>query len=422
MIMRYLAIALICVMASWAPCDDFTLSAVDGDLQADAQGGDVYVLEVGDCVEDWTDLGGGDHCGEDYAPASGVLFAGTHTNVGTFTITGYRMANAAVTIYAEDVVISAGATMQSLGYRGGGGGGGGGGAWWYKNSLGVRVNDPGYGGDSAVRAGSAGLDGTAYQSGVSASSVKGGNGGNGGIGGGAFLGFRGTGGTGGNFDFADKDGNPGTDAFAGGYNEPADKFATTSGNAPETQNEVIYMGSGGGGGGGGGGGSGVYGAGGGAGTSGGIGGGAIALYASSSVTIDGTVKCDGEINLTPVEAGSDVRFGGGKYYGNNGGDGDPSIRNFTGYMGTKAPGAGGIGTVGAAIDGGSGGYSGSGAGGGILISSPDIAISATAVLTCKNSQGISTAANAGTIKIFHGATYALDGATNSFRIYEYDVH
>ena len=420
MIMKKYLIALICMTATFAVAELRVLTVNNGVISATNIAGNAYRLDYGGgCVEDWTALGGGDHCGNNWTIDGDDLlevYGGIHTNIGTLTITDtYVLVENSVKFYANTISITETATVKAYGHSGGGGGGGGGSNWSSEES-----GSPGSGGSGGDVNGSNGQQGGEDDRYVDVR--YGGNGGDGGNGQGAYGGNKGSGGDGGTEPLSAslKHGDGGSRGDGGGYNNDASDQIGTGGNVSESKSQTLYVGSGGGGGGGGGGGAGITGGGGGGGAAGGTGGGAVYLYATSSATVNGEINCEaqGPPNGGPGTDGQNNPPGS---IAGDGGNGSDRRREEAGFRYPQG-GTGGAGDSGpgyTAGNGGNGNVGGAGAGGGILIYSPSITISSTAVLNCRNSYGQSIN-NAGSVKIFYGSTYINNGTRYSARLYEYN--
>jgi hypothetical protein len=97
----------------------------------------------------WTNLGGGDHEGQDWTPDSGEVLAGTHYNVATVNISNISIqAESPLLIYAEEINITGTVNGGGKGYAGGvypsAGSGPGGGASFISSQDGAGGG--GYGG------------------------------------------------------------------------------------------------------------------------------------------------------------------------------------------------------------------------------------------------------------------------------------
>jgi hypothetical protein len=97
----------------------------------------------------WTNLGGGDHEGQDWTPDSGEVLAGTHYNVATVNISNISIqAESPLLIYAEEINITGTVNGGGKGYAGGvypsAGSGPGGGASFISSTNGAGGG--GYGG------------------------------------------------------------------------------------------------------------------------------------------------------------------------------------------------------------------------------------------------------------------------------------
>jgi len=126
----------------------------------------------------WTNAGGGDHGGANWAPVNGATIGGDHTNVNIFTVSGtvYITAGIPLRVYAKNIVVSGNINGDFAGYDGGTGGGAGGGCAYQSNGGSCYTN----GGGSGVFGGGAGSG--ASSSGAHIGSGGGGGGGYGGHG------------------------------------------------------------------------------------------------------------------------------------------------------------------------------------------------------------------------------------------------
>lgn len=122
----------------------------------------------------WTNTGGGDHEGANWTPADTLVIAGTHYNIGTFTVTtGYTVYANPLQIYADEIDIVGtlngdgrgsygGASRSGSDYNGAAGSGCGGGAGGEGCGYQDYCTDPtagGGGGGGYGGAGHAGLGG-----------------------------------------------------------------------------------------------------------------------------------------------------------------------------------------------------------------------------------------------------------------------
>jgi hypothetical protein len=331
------------------------------------------------CTVSFSPLGGGDHCGQDWAPTGTV--AGEHVRVGTFWVNSNvavapfdGSGRGGLSVYAEGIRIKG--TLDATGAGHGAGGGGGGGA-----GGGVSVA-PGGASGLGDRGAADGAAGYPTYSGCYA-----GVGGTGGKGGGAFGGAGGEGGGGAGCANAPPNTAPypsraGGNAKRGGYAAAELNGETCSKYGPPA------MGSGGGGGGGGGGGQ-VDGSrangGGGGGAAGGHGGGFLKLVSSGLLEISGALLANGT-----TSAG-----GGGP-----GQEGDPGAGGRGGNASGASSGGGAPGSAGPGAS--PGGAGGAGAGGGIFLKGQDVVISARV----STLGGGSVKENGGTLVIEYGCTYA----------------
>ncbi|MBI2896692.1 MAG: hypothetical protein HYY06_24250 [Deltaproteobacteria bacterium] len=296
---------------------------------------------------DWTALGGGHHCGEDWAPAGGEVVGGEHRCVARLVVavgTTVRVqpdeggTGGSVTIDAESIEISGVLDATAAGPRGGDGG------------QGASSGNPYCGGAGAA----------------------------GGTGGGDFGGGGGAGGHGHGGDSSEDDGcryangGSGDRGAAGGYRAPG-----ANGDAPE--GEEVFMGSGGGGGGGGGSGS-RYGSNdnypagtGGGGGGGGRGGGAIRLRATARIVVAGEILARGAAGGAPGGDGERPDPCRDRYDNPSGGSGGSGAVPGNGAAGDGARmdvDCGGASNTG----GGDGGAGGPGAGGGVLLRAPVVTV------------------------------------------------
>ena len=359
----------------------------------------------------WTAIGGGDHAGANWAPASGSYIAGTHTNIGTFSVAagatvrvqpwnGSAYGN--LTINADNITIGGTLTAQGAGYGGGGGGGGVGtsGPWPQTNPCPTTCkaysNGPGGAGTQGGANGGVGYKDCA-NFGTSVSGA-------GGSGAGPFAGSGAARVSTSNIGRANGNGGG-----RGGY-------AVAGGEGDGTVDESLRLGSGGGGGSGGAssyehdlssiGGSGGGGA-------GGSGGGAIKLIAQNNLTISGAVLTNGEGGGNG-SSGSDGR-NGQPYQCDLQGSGGAGGSAGANGSGSGAGGAWGYFNAGAAApgacftdnkarncnqgdsasrQGGAGGAGGNGAGGGLLLKANALSISGTLVGLGSNND----TNNGGTVK------------------------
>ena len=303
----------------------------------------------------WSNLGGGDHGGTNWVVTNGTYIASNHFNIGTVTIatgaTVYVQKYSSgqygwVQIVASNIIISGTLNAAGAGYLGGNGGVGG---------YGALTADPD--GDSS-------------------------SGGDGAIGGGLFGGFSGYRGGKGN----------GPNPYGGaGYIGGMGGYATNIALQGDTStNYVVNMGSGGGGGGGGGGGyrgsGSTSSSGGGGGGAGNRGGGWIALYATNSIIVQGSI-------LTMGKAASAGNGGPGT----NASQGQPGGIGSAAEAGQSSGGAGGPSVQGQCWPGGNGATGGAGAGGGVLLNAAYVNTMSGLVNTLG---GGNSATNGGTLKIF----------------------
>lgn len=300
----------------------------------------------------FTNLGGGTHDWANWDITSNTNIAGKHTRINRFFIKSLVSANVepwngssygSVEIWCREAIINGTLVASGCGYGGGGGGGGGGGTTKDDGQAG----GPGGAGYLGGGGGANGANGNGAVPGGGA----GGNGGNGGVGGGPLGGWGGPGGGGG--------GAGNNNGAAGANGGPGDYIVD---NAPGPTNgegdvsELVYFGSGGGGAGGGGGGgvqdnSGNYSGSGGGGSAGQRGGGIIKIFAGKIyVGPSGSIVNSIKYGTKGVNASSPWPGGAGAYDGQ--------------YDVDQGVGAGSPGNV---SWGGSGGYSGPAAGGGILL-------------------------------------------------------
>jgi|GEM_PF-3536041 len=346
------------------------------------------------CFGQFTDAGGGDHGGADWAPDNYARIGGVHTNIGTFSV-------------------GSGMTVRVETYNGGAGG-----------SLEIRAN-------TITVAGTLSAEGCGYPSG------NGGAGGQGGCGGGSdqiagtsgsagLGGYPGSGGGGGAVwpTICASAGGPGSSAARGGY-------AVSGGQGDTTTDESLLMGSGGGGGGGGAGGrhqgggnnlptlcapnpnNNYAGGGGGGGGAGGTGGGIIKLYAATTLSVTGQIISQGLAT---------------------GGDGLPGAQSYARYD-CNAPGAGGLWSNSGYMQGGAGGdqnYGGggnpeynfggaggngaAGSGGGVLLKGYTVNLSGTI-----NNAGGDSTVNGGTLKIFYVGSNYTAGTYTTGRTYAQSI-
>ena len=120
----------------------------------------------------WTETGGGDHDGEDWTPADTTIIAGTHYNIGTFTVTnGYTInidTGNELEIGADTISVVGIINGNAKGFAGGadavGSGPGGGGKGTYGATNGSGGGGGGYGGAGGV--GGQGSQGSAGAGGV----------------------------------------------------------------------------------------------------------------------------------------------------------------------------------------------------------------------------------------------------------------
>lgn len=364
----------------------------------------------------WSNKGGGDHSGNDWAPAANAQISGNHKNIGTFTISAGKTVNVQryngsssiygrLTINAENIIIAGTLNGVGRGYGGGGGGGGTRGVTgpgstisycsWH-NSVNANVSE------GAAGAGYAG----GRNGGKAAFSCSGGGtvtSGAGGSGGGSY------GASGGSRRSVVKVGaSSGRGGAAGGYN-------SSGKNTDTTMNSAVSMGSGGGGGSGGASGytssqSSVGGSGGGG--AGGSGGGQIMLIASNILNVSGLVSSNGANgggNGSKGSAGSNVPREKCDLEGNGGKGGTAAtIGQGLGASGVKGY------FVGSAYNstlkrrcnksssstgryGAAGGNGGAGAGGGILLNAPTVTVTGTV----SNLGGDAVVVNGGTVKVFY---------------------
>lgn len=329
----------------------------------------VYLVVATTCVRclAWTELGGGDHGGSNWVIASGTYIASNHFNIGEVTIaTGatvyvQKYLNCQygfVQIQASSIAITGILEASGAGYPGGNGGSGGVGA----------STDLGNGGN-----GSAGIVGTGPYGGVN--------------------GYAGTGG-----NNAWKDGTGGGRGGMGGYATNAALQGDTS------TNEAVNMGSGGGGGGGGGAGYRGYtcSSGGGGGGAGNRGGGWIALHATNSIVVRGSVLAKGKA----AEAGNGAN-------GTNGNPGQGGAGGSATAVGQSYPGNGGPLVNEACWSGRNGDFGGAGAGGGILLKASFVDLRDALI---DNRGGGNVVTNGGTIKVFY-IDYQEGSLTNTGRTY-----
>ncbi len=321
--------------------------------------GCIAALWCGSSVAAWSNLGGGDHDGANWAITNGTYIASNHYNIGTVTIssgvTAYVKQYASgqygwIQISASNITILGTLDASGAGYRGGNGGNGGTGSS-YDSSSGTS-GSIGVGGEGpyAGAGGGAGLAG--YDAGLGANEIK-------------------------------RCGFSGGIGLAGGY-------AVTNGQGDVSTNEVVWMGSGGGGAGGGGSGwrwlsSSDGGGGGGAGNPGG---GSISLMASNVVIVHGAI----------VAKGWTQRCGNG----GTGLNGSPSGAGGTG--GNRDAAGQSMGGVGANVPntycyaGGPGNVGGAGAGGGVLLKGDLIDLQGGNI---DNRGGGDLISNGGTLKMFY---------------------
>lgn len=365
----------------------------------------------------WTDTGGGDHGGADWTPSNGVSIAGTHTNIGTFTITaGYTVYIQAfdgsnygwLSVSANTVNVVGTLTASGKGYGGGGGGGGGGGDSDYD----CGVVGQGAGGGSGDNGGGNGNTGSNEGGG----NDDAGAGGSGNGGGGSFAGSGGSGGSA--PSGSGVSGNSGSVGGRGGY-------ATSGGQGDSSTDESINIGSGGAGAGGGSGGNHRWGGawegggGGGGGAGGGYGGGYIKLYAVNAFTLSGSISTTGQIGSNGSNGkgtGQDAAIKCPGYDWYRGGDGGSGGSNA---VGSGSGGSGGAGTGGAG-SGGSGGTGGAGAAGGVLLYN-NVENGITISGSFDALGGGSDTANGGTVKVFYGSASAPSVGSNNGRTYTADL-
>ncbi|MBS3097397.1 hypothetical protein J4209_01230 [Candidatus Woesearchaeota archaeon] len=327
-----------------------------------------------------------DHGGADWTLANGDYIAGTHTNIGTFTVPAgatvyvqrYNGASyGSVVINANNINVIGTIDASGAGYGGGGGGGGGSGS---EADIENRP-DPGPGGSGG--AGTAGgSSGSSGNPGTS-SAGPGGAGGAGGSGGGLYGGSGGgSGGLGG----------------IGGY-------AVSQGQGDSSIDESLNIGSGGGGGGGGNG-QGNQGCcnhgggGGGGGGAGNYGGGYVKLYATNNLVVSGIIYTKGISSSTG--SGSNGGCGCQDWNcpsGSNGpgGSGGPASSSSSSLGGS----GGNAGACNGPGSGSAGGSGGAGAGGGVLLKAYDVTVSGT----IDTRGGGNNQANGGTLKIFYNCDY-----------------
>lgn len=332
-----------------------------------------------EAMPSWTASGGGDHCGEDWAPDGTEPIGGAHRGVGRFLVddgvtvavapldgaSGGELRVAAAVVEIRGVLDASGA--GPLGGRGGDGHGSG---------------NPYCGGDGG-----------------------GGGAGQGDQGGGGGAAGRGHGGT-----SSDDSGCRYSNGRAGGPGRPGG-YAAPETNGDVSADDEVWMGSGGGGGGGGGAGS-RYGGNnnfpagtGGGGGAGGRGGGAIRLEASGALIVSGRVEARGTLD------GGDGAGGGGisgceRYQDPGGGRGGAA----TGRASSRAGGGrcndfSSCGGGSANTCGGDGGAGGPGAGGGVLLRGRTIELAPGAI----DLSGGGGMENAGTLKLRYGCSLTDDG-------------
>jgi len=302
-------------------------------------------------------------------------------------------------VHAGEIVVSGTLTAVGSGHWGGAGGGGGGGASIYGFTGALMPGHGGFGGSGwgIVGSGGTGADGR----GAFGNGAAGGDGGAGGFGGGVAGGIGSIGG----WAVYSGPGGSGSPGSPGGYRVPG-------GNGDISVDQNVMMGSGGGGGGGAAGGGGglpgpvgkIVGGGGGSGAAGAGGGGAIKMFATVSLQVAGTI---------------DTRGSGGGPAGNLGTDGIITLFSAIGGGGASGAnasvvpgfGSGGLGghgladrAIGDGYNGGTGGASGVGGGGGILLlcASPDGMNLTGSVLDARGGSGSTN--NGGTVKIFFEGT------------------
>lgn len=118
----------------------------------------------------WTNTGGGDHNGADWTPGNGETIGGTHTNIGSFTITsGYTVdisQGSDLKIFADDIDVDGTLNGNGKGYAAGSsklsGTGPGGGVG--NNSTGAGAGGGGYGGAGGQGGDSGAGGGSSYGS------------------------------------------------------------------------------------------------------------------------------------------------------------------------------------------------------------------------------------------------------------------
>ncbi|MBX3270465.1 MAG: hypothetical protein KF729_09405 [Sandaracinaceae bacterium] len=338
---------------------------------------------------EWTAEGGGDHCGDDWAPEDGDVLGGAHRRVGRFFV-------------REDVTVSV------IPFDGAGGG---------ELSVAAETIEV-LGRIDATGRGAIGGDGGGGRG--SGNPYCGGDGQRGNPGTGAFGGTPGVGGRGhGGNDQNDAgcrsaNGRAGDPGGAGGYAAPGT-------NGDTSEDDDVWIGSGGGGGGGGGAGS-RFGSNnnfpagtGGGGGAGGRGGGSIRLEARGALRITGAIVARGTVD------GGDGGVGRGpsgcdRYQNPGGGPGGRA-----GERGASAGGARrcidlsscGGGT--ANTCGGNGGAGGAGAGGGVLLRGREVVIAPGAI----DLRGGRGADNGGSLKVRYAC--ALDADGDALSVGRYDA-
>ncbi|MFH0776478.1 MAG: hypothetical protein V1936_02595 [Patescibacteria group bacterium] len=325
----------------------------------------------------WTELGGGDHGGQDWSPANGAAVSGDHYNIGNFSVgagvtirvnpfDGSKYGG--LTIQAKSISVLGVIDAKGSGYSGGNGGSG---------APGVYEGYPQTHGVGGVK------------------------------GAGPYSGAGGAGGLSGPNNSIRTNGYPGSSGYLGGY-------LANGLNGDSTTDENIVMGSGGGGGGGGGAGGSdcdckgcITGSSGGGGGAGNPGGGYVKLIAAKTLNISGSILATGKISSSG-NGGVGSGGGCGGIVGTGGSGGLSSAAGTSVYGSGGSSGVwcnrGNVGggtcndAYGSTSYGAAGGSGAAGAGGGVLLKAGG-AISVSGTIDNRGGGNVTT--NAGTLKIFY---------------------